>query len=121
MVKKAIKKKIKLEECSYPGCPETKVMGIGLPVGEITESGQVTYPKEGKDSSVQASCALCAYHIIFAQKGIMSLINQEGMIRIFGPFPIVQVVEAVLEAKEFHKQMSKKDGKTTKSKKKKMS
>ena len=109
-----LKQMKKLNRCAYPGCKNKSIMNVMLPVGELTESGQITFPQEGKNQSIQSSCPLCEYHLIFANRGIINLVNQQGMVRLFGPFPIVEICEVVVEAKEFHKGIQKEMNKSIK-------
>lgn len=104
-LQETIKNLKKSKKCTYPGCPHDIIAQIMLPVGKMTESGQITFPNECKAGSVQSSCGLCDYHMLFAQKGILNLVDMNGLIQLFGPYPIVEIVEAVLEAREFHKGM----------------
>lgn len=102
-----IKQIKKSNKCAYPGCKKISMMQIMLPVGSLTESGQIEFPQEGKNQSIQSSCPLCDYHFAFSNKGLLNLIDQNGMIRLVGPFPIIEIVESVLEAREFQKVMNK--------------
>lgn len=109
-------KQVKKDKCCYPGCESKSMMQVMLPVGELTESGQIEFLQEGKETSVQSSCSLCDYHFIFAQKKIINLVNQENMIRLVAPTELVELVEGIIEAKEFQKAM--KNGKSSKKSKK---
>jgi len=102
-----IKKLKKSNKCAYPGCSEKSLAMIMLPIGELTESNQIIFPQESSGQSVQSSCNLCAYHMIFAEKGIINLVKINGLIQLFAPLPIIDVVEAVLYAKEFNKTFKK--------------
>lgn len=102
------------KKCAYPGCKSNTMMNVMLPIGQMLESGMIEFPQEGKNSSVQSSVPLCDYHFVFAQKSLLSLVDQGGMIRLVGPFPIIDVVEGVLEAVNFHKTMKTENAKNTK-------
>lgn len=109
-----IKNLKKSNKCAYPGCKNKELMNIMLPIGQMTESGKISFPNESKSQSVQSACPLCDYHLIFAEKGIINLVETKGLVQLFGPFPIVDIVEAVLEAKEFQKEIKKAQKKNAK-------
>ena len=111
----ALKKAMKSGKCSYPGCGDKSFMSVGLPIGKLTESGQIEFTEEGKDSSVRHAVPLCGYHFGMSTKGIIRLIKQDGLVRLVAAFEIIDIVEGVLEGRDFIKAM----GKTTKKDKKK--
>lgn len=111
-----IKNLKKSNTCSYPKCKNKYFAQIMLPIGQITESGQITFPNEDK---VQSSCPLCEYHMIFAEKGIINLVEVNKLIQLMGAFPIIEIVEAVFEANEFKNSMNKAKKKNAKIKKSK--
>jgi hypothetical protein len=82
-----------------------------MPIGKMTESGKIDFPNGDK---VQSACGLCEYHMIFAEKGILNLVEINGLVQLFGPYPIVEIVEAVIEAKNFQQGMQKAKKTTTK-------
>ena len=103
-------KKIKeLKRCSFPGCKQSSIMEAMLSVGQFTESGQIDFPQEGKNEVLKSKCPLCKYHLVFARKGILNLVNQNGLVQLFGAYPIIEIVEAVIDAREINKE--KKNGK----------
>ena len=104
----------KSDKCLYPGCKNKMFSNIMMPVGKVTERGQIIFPNESESQSIQSACPLCEYHMIFAEKGILNLAEINNLIQLFGPFPIVEVVEAVIEAKEFLQAMNKAKEKKTK-------
>jgi hypothetical protein len=116
-LKTRIKNLKKNNNCGYPGCKEKLFAQVMMPVGQATESGQIEFPNGDK---VQSSCPLCEYHMTFAEKGILNLVEINGIIQLLTPGPIVEVVEAVIDAREFQQAMAKaKKTKTTKNEKKK--
>ena len=103
----ALKKAMGSDRCSYPGCEKKSLMNVGLPIGKLTESGEIEFPNEGKNASVQGTAPLCNYHFAMSNTGLINLIEQDGLVRLVAPFPIIDVVEGVLKAKEFLKEMEK--------------
>ena len=103
-------------KCTYPGCEKPSSGLCTLPVGKLTESGSIEFQLDTKekDNGSKCPCDLCHYHLMFAEKKIINLINQEGLIRLVGPFPIIEIVEAVIEAKELEEKMKKSSRKAKK-------
>lgn len=114
-----IKNLKKQNKCAYPGCEKDSIAQIMLPIGRITESGQIEFP----DNNIQSSCPLCEYHTTFAEKGILNLVSINGLVQLWGAYPIIEVVEAVIEAKKFEdgfkKALKKKNAKSKQTKKSK--
>lgn len=102
-------KKLKKDskKCSYPGCDKPTFMNVMLPVGKMTESGMIEFPQETKDGSVQSAVPLCNYHFVFVSEGLLNLVEDNGMIRLVGPYPIIDIVEKVIRAKEIEGRLKK--------------
>lgn len=115
MSQEIIKKLKKVNGCQYPSCNKKDEVALTMNVYDIEESGNFT-----PINKLESTCSLCSYHSILAEDKILRLVNQEGMIRLVGPFNIISVCEAVFDAKDFIKAM-KKNGKAPKKKKKKVS
>ena len=109
MSQETIKQLKKPTGCAYPNCKNKVFANISLPVGEMTESGMINYPNEGKDTSIQSTAQLCEYHMCFAEQGLLRLVNQQGMIRLWGHFPFIEIAEGVFNARKSYlsKQLQK--------------
>lgn len=94
-------------KCSYPNCKKKQFMTVMLPIGKVTERGQIVFPEETKEQSVQVGVPLCDYHFILAQHGILTVIEQEGKTMLSAPLNAIEICEVILEAKEFEKSMKK--------------
>jgi len=97
----------KSNKCYYPGCKSKIINPIMMPVAKITESGQLFFPNESKTESLQAPCSLCEYHMIFAEKGIINLVEINKLIQLSAPVELITIIETVLEAKEFQNAVNK--------------
>ena len=87
-----IKKLKKSKTCLYPNCPNKSLKKVMLPVGELINE-QIEFPQDGKNNS----CNLCFYHSNLAKEGILILINQDGIIRLVGPFDVIKTCEAIFK------------------------
>lgn len=65
-------KMMKDAPCCFPGCSQKSAMTCSVPMAAITESGQLIYPEETRDSSVGLGIPLCGYHMHFAFRGLVA-------------------------------------------------
>lgn len=98
-VKKLKKVVSETNKCAYPNCPNDKFIDVKLPIGQLTESNLINFPDQNRRGNV----GLCMYHRVMSQKGILNLVNQKGLIRLWGPYNLIDIIEAVTEAREFTK------------------
>lgn len=109
MQKQTIRKLQDSEGCACPECEESVYKNVMLPVGKINETGLIEFPFGKKNT---ANCNLCKYHYCFAEQNIINLIDQNGMIILTAPWPIIDIVEGILASKEMFKKL--KNGKKNK-------
>lgn len=96
MTQKTIKNLKKSNFCNYPKCKKKATTHVMLPVGVIANNGQIIVP----DNSSESFTPFCEYHAILAEKGIIQLVNSNGVIILVAPSDVISLVEAVIEAKQ---------------------
>lgn len=110
MQKQTIKKLKKISGCAYPECSESVYETVSMPIGKMNEFGLVEFVNGDKDVG---SCSLCKYHYCLAEQNIINLINQNEIIILTAPWPNIELIENMLEAKDMFKKL-KKNGKKNK-------
>lgn len=111
MQKQTIKKLSKADGCAYPECEEKVYETVLMPIGKMNEFGLIEFVN-GKKAT--ASCSLCKYHYCFAEHNIINLVNQNNIIVLTGPWPIIEVFENMLNAKDMFKKLNGKKNKSSK-------
>jgi len=92
-----MKEKNKPNHCAYPECTAKDWMKVKMPVGEMQSDGQIDFPHLDR---VKSECILCEYHARLAEKGILQLINQDGIIVLVSPKEIISLIEKMFEVFE---------------------
>lgn len=111
MQKQIIKKLKTSDGCACPECYEPVYETVMMPIGKMTEFGLIEFPNGKKETG---TCSLCKHHYCFAEHNIINLINQNNVIVLIGPWPIIDVFEGMLKAKEMFKKLNKKSRKKCK-------
>lgn len=89
-----------LEKCAWPNCRKGQMMTVSLPVMRVLEGGQVQI-----DKKIAIPVPACERHMAYFLSGLFAVTMSPDMKQytVQGPFDIVQIVEAVLNAKEMEK------------------
>ena len=95
--------------CAYPRCKKKIQVQLLMSVGEMVEGGQIIVPENPKESHTP----LCEYHVLLANKGIIQLVNQQGMIILVAPTEVISLIEKMSEIKEEFNERKKKTEKVS--------
>jgi len=95
-------------KCEYPNCGKKQMMTCGLQILNATESGQLISAQDGKDQAMTVGVPLCEEHMIYAMQGLLAAVEEKGQFRLHGPFELIHIVNAVLEAGKFKEDLGKK-------------
>jgi len=101
--------KMRNANCSYPGCDKKQVMSCGITITKLTESGQMIATEDNKEQGISVGVPFCSYHSTLAMQGLFAVVEEKGNMVLNGAFPIIEIAEAVFNAKEMEKSIKEKE------------
>lgn len=59
-------------------CERESIGQVGVRVGKLTESYKIIFPEDNAEQSIQTTVPLCAYHLGFAEQGIIVYVKDQN-------------------------------------------